>query len=359
MPAAPVSDKPHDRFAESALRILLVSLTFKHAGASLALLRIARLLRAAGHEVAMLAMEQPRGALRPAIEAEGFEIVGQVRHGRHDLAICNTVASAKAVPAIAGSCPVIWWLREAEIGALALKRFPKWSAAFGAAARIVVQSGYARDTVYGPWFAATGTRDKAVVLPNGIEVPETPVMPPPGQRRRIVGFGPAGTVKRTTDLIAAAERLRRDDLEVVLVGDMSQLPEDTRATIAARPQAYELTGELSREAAYGRILDADALALTSMSESQSNVAAEAGFALTPMATSDLPTVQGFGWRHNESCLVHPVGDVEALAANLARLLDEPALGPRLAAKARVIAEAGYGLEAFRSRLLELVEEVRR
>ena len=335
-------------------RILLVSLTLNSHGASLALLRIGDLLLAAGHAVTLLAIEGSRGDLRAAWEAREVPIITAVRRDAFDLAICNTVASAPAACAIARGCPVVWWLREAEIGAVALERFPSWQEAFAAARRIVVQSVHARDRIYRRWLEAVPP-ERVVVLPNGIDVPAGVVQPPRTLTHRVVGVGPVGPVKRTGDLIAAVSTLDRDDLELVIVGDNKRLTPKERATIAAAPERFRLTGVLPRPLAYGWIASADVLALTSHSEAQPNVLAEAAFSDTALCASDLPVLAEYGWRHGQTCLMHPVGDVAALAGNLARLLDEPGLASRLAASAGPSARAIHGMEGFRTRLFALID----
>lgn len=335
------------------MRILLVSLTLNSHGASLALLRIGDLLAADGHAISLLAIEGTQGELRASWEARGIPILTGVRQGAFDLAICNTVASAPAVCAIARGCPVIWWLREAGVGAAALERYPAWQDAFGAAARIVVQSRMARDHIYRRWIDPLPP-ERVTILPNGIEVPR-PVPPPPrALKHRIVGVGPAGAVKRTGDLIAAARLLGRDDLEVVILGDTKRLSEEERAIVAAAPQRYRLTGRLPREEAFGWIAASDVLAMTSASEAQPNVLAEGAFGDTALCASNLPVLAEFGWRHGETCLIHRVGAVEQLSANLARLLDGADLAARLKAAARDNAQRHYSLETFHSRLTDLV-----
>ena len=97
-------------------------------------------------------------------------------------------------------------------------------------------------------------------------------------------------------------------------------------------------------------------AMTSGSEAQPNVPAEAAFGGTAVCASNLPVMAEFGWRHEETCLFHPVGDVARLAGNLARLLDDRALASRLVSAAAVSARAHYGMQAFTERLLALVDE---
>lgn len=335
------------------MRILLVSLTLNSHGASLALLRIGDLLAADGHAISVLAIEGTKGELRASWEARGIPILTGVRQGAFDLAICNTVASAPALCAIARDCPVIWWLREAGVGAVALERYPAWQEAFGAAARIVVQSRMARDRIYRRWIEPLPA-ERVVILPNGIEVPRLVEPPPRALAHRIVGVGPAGPVKRTGDLIAAARLLGREDLEVVILGDTKRLSEEERAILAAAPRRYHLTGRVPREGAFGWIAASDVLAMTSASEAQPNVLAEGAFGGTVLCASNLPVLAEFGWRHEENCLIHPVGAVERLAANLARLLDEADLAARLKGAARENARRHYSLETFHSRLSDLV-----
>lgn len=60
----------------------------------------------------------------------------------------------------------------------------------------------------------------------------------------------------------------------------------------------------------------------------------------PIVASDLPSTREIV-THGEHALLVPPGDPEALAAALCRLRDDPALGARLGAQARTLAQARY------------------
>ena len=64
----------------------------------------------------------------------------------------------------------------------------------------------------------------------------------------------------------------------------------------------------------------------------------------PCLLSDLPPYAGT-WKHEENCLLSPVGDVEKLQRNLTTLLENVALRNRLIAGGRAVAEQ-YSMEAF-------------
>jgi glycosyltransferase involved in cell wall biosynthesis len=55
-------------------------------------------------------------------------------------------------------------------------------------------------------------------------------------------------------------------------------------------------------------------------------------------------------RHGENALVFPPGNAEALSAHLARLIDEPGLGVRLATAARAMVGRDYTLDRYTTSL---------
>jgi glycosyltransferase involved in cell wall biosynthesis len=82
---------------------------------------------------------------------------------------------------------------------------------------------------------------------------------------------------------------------------------------------------------------------------------QAAAAGRPLVTRDGPALREV-LTPEEHCLACPPGDADALAATVARLLDDPALGARLgqAARAHVLGE--FGPERQATRLRALLEE---
>ena len=83
---------------------------------------------------------------------------------------------------------------------------------------------------------------------------------------------------------------------------------------------------------------------------------EAALAGTPIAASHLPVLEECGWVDGENCLLHEVGDVKALATNIARLLDDRELARQLAVRAGETVCPRFAMPLLRQRLLDLIED---
>lgn len=337
------------------MRILLIGPAFDVAGASLNLLRIADMLQAEGHTLAVAAMERTDGSLRQAYLKRGIPVVVDIRMRDFDLAICNTVLTGPYVEQLGARLPVIWWLRECDIGKLLLQQHPSLLRAFPLAARVVMQSQYVRENIYGE--ALRGVPDERIrIIPQGIPEPESFPRPARGRDKLVVTVGTLTMRKRPRDVFLAVQALQRSNVELVAIGKLQKASPLIFEMAEAEPEAYRIIGELPREACYGWIADADVLAHAASDESQPNVLIEAAFAGTPIAATSLPVLGEFGWVHGENCLLHEVGDVRGLAANIARLLDAPDMAREMAARAQAMARQRFAIAPFRERLLALVDE---
>ena len=72
------------------------------------------------------------------------------------------------------------------------------------------------------------------------------------------------------------------------------------------------------------------------------------------ALGHLETIQD-----GETGLLVPPGDAQALADAVARILDDPELGGRLALNSRTAALARFGVARYRSEIISVIESVRR
>lgn len=337
------------------MRILLIGPAFDIAGASLNLLRIADILLRAGHTLSVAAQERKYGALRQAYLDRGVTIVEGIRARDFDLAICNTILTGNIVTVLGSKIPVIWWIRECHIGGHLVREHPELAGGFPTAWRIVFQSRFVRDAIFGAQLKDVA-QDRVRIVPQGIAVPESYPAPQKQQRQLVLVVGTLTSRKRPRDVFRAVRSLQRDDVELVSVGKTQKVDPVVPRMAADDPAHYRLLGELSREACFGWIAGADVLAHAASDESQPNVLIEAAYAGTAIAASDLPVLHECGWVDGENCLLHPVGDEPRLAANIARLLDDRELAQRLAARARETVCPRFAMDVFEQRLLDLVAE---
>ena len=107
---------------------------------------------------------------------------------------------------------------------------------------------------------------------------------------------------------------------------------------------------------YPLLQAADICVLPSRYEPFGTVIVEAWAAGRPLVATSADGARQYV-RHDQDGLLSPIEDVPALAANLARLLAEPALGPRLAAAGSARYAADFTREIVIDRLIETYRHV--
>jgi glycosyltransferase involved in cell wall biosynthesis len=205
-----------------------------------------------------------------------------------------------------------------------------------------------------------------VVIHNGVAIPEPLSDERRAQLRATVGaaegeqlVGMAARLdpdfKDHETLLRAAARLRTDHprLRLVIVGDGPARPRlealaaelellDAVTFTGYRPDARELLGAL------------DLSVLLSYSEGFSNVVLESmAWALPLVATDIAPNREAVG----DTAALVPVGEVEATAVAISRLLADPAAARALGERARERAAARYPLEGQGARTMELYDRL--
>lgn len=182
-----------------------------------------------------------------------------------------------------------------------------------------------------------------------------------GPRRILAIAGPARR-KGVDVLLAAFARVhaRVPDAELVIVGTS---PAELTAMLAELPQASASLAQCIR--ALGPLTDAELkeqwaaaaiVAVPSRYESFGLVAVEGmarGKAVVVTNGGALGEVVGNGG------IVVPLGDANALAEAIARVMEEPGLRERLGAAGRRRYESHYRPEALTTRMLQLIEGIRR
>ena len=170
--------------------------------------------------------------------------------------------------------------------------------------------------------------ERVLYAPYGVAVPaELPARRPPGATLRLLHVGRLEEEqKRVFDLPRILEQLDRLGtpwaLRVAGCGpDESELRRRLHATRLSGP--IELMGEVVRERVVEELFpDSDTLLVTSRWETGPIVAWEAMAAGVPVVTSRYIGCGREGsLRHDHNCLLFPIGDAAAAAAELARLRD--------------------------------------
>src|SRR5271163_4742185 len=129
------------------MRFLLMNNEFTVTGASTMFFQLAQHLVASGHQITIAPIGENDGPMRERFASLG-PITTSVDLKQFDGAIGNTICAAPAVIHLGKTLPTIWWLHENEVGLNLLLRNRTWIGAFDAAAAIIFQTEFQRDSVY-------------------------------------------------------------------------------------------------------------------------------------------------------------------------------------------------------------------
>lgn len=176
------------------------------------------------------------------------------------------------------------------------------------------------------------------------------------------GISPHKNLATLLDACAALRARRADVPTLVAVGELSEDPylsatADVRGQIArlGLGSSVRLPGFVPDEALAGLYSAATAVVLPSLAEGFGLPAVEAAACGAPVVASDLPAHRA---SLGDAALYFPARDARALAAQLERLLDDPALGPELGRSARA-AVAGLTWDAAAGALRRLLLDTAR
>jgi glycosyltransferase involved in cell wall biosynthesis len=175
----------------------------------------------------------------------------------------------------------------------------------------------------------------------------------PRASRRVLFVGRLCREKGALDLVRAFARLDGDAM-LDLVGE-GPADAEARALAEALGVAARVRFAGFQKDVRPFLRDAAVLALPSYSEGIPRVVMEAFAAGVPVVGTDIPGLRELVTSGDNGRLV-PVGDPAALAAAIAAVLANPALGVRFAGRARDVLERSYSPERL---CAELCEEYRR
>jgi glycosyltransferase involved in cell wall biosynthesis len=317
------------------MRILLISHEFSMSGASVNLLKVADHLVRAGHDCALLPSLRDTGPIEAEYARRGIPILREAACADFTVAICNTLCTGAAVSLAARDTRTIWWIHEAECGLEYVMQRPAIAHAFREASAIVLQHDYYRDNIYRS-FLYSRDPSTVFVISNGYSVARTGATVPKTHPIRVIAVGTIDERKRQGDLIQALAKLDRPDIECVFVGRPVALGDAEQRIARAAPDRFRFMGELPHEQTLAWMRSSDICCLPSGSESQPNALFEGALTGNALVATDLPAHRGI-WRNGENALLHPVGDVEALARAIGRLADDAPLRRRLADAAAMTA----------------------
>ncbi|GAA2107779.1 glycosyltransferase family 4 protein [Microlunatus panaciterrae] len=204
---------------------------------------------------------------------------------------------------------------------------------------------------------------KAQIVYNGVPAashePEEPARRDPA---RIVVVGRLSPRKGVHVALEAVSTLRAQgrDVEIELCGSAFEGYEWYVDQLRARARDPHLAGAVTFSGycspIWPALARADLVVAPSFGESLGNAVVEAQYALRPVVAT---SVQGHleTVTHEQTGLLVPVDDVDALAAAIARLLDDKELAGRLAAEALRQARRRFSTERYDQEITGLVRRV--
>jgi glycosyltransferase involved in cell wall biosynthesis len=306
------------------MKILLLNDEFYTTGASTAVLRLAERL-VVDHEVMVMPRIDGQGDIREKLEALNIPIVPNAQGV--DVVIANTLMAGELVAQAALRCPVIWWIHEAEVGRNMLLRYPQLAAGFDKATHIVFQTEYQK-MVYGSMLFDSQAQVHVLPFWNDAIYRQTEFHITPTHQKRIVCIGTIEPRKRMEDTVFAVDAMEENlkaNIECVFIGKYIQLGPEAKALVDAHPQRYQFLGEQPNHITLSYLASADAFVLASSSESQPLSIWEAFELEVPVCLSALETYRHIGLSHGRHALMHQIGSIDMLSANLRLILTSASL----------------------------------
>lgn len=198
--------------------------------------------------------------------------------------------------------------------------------------------------------------DRVDVLVNGVPAP--PYVPrdhtAPRERVELLFLGNLLERKGVSDLIAALGALPAGlpQWRLTFAGGGDVAGYTAKAQAAGIADNVRFLGWVEQQVSASLLASADAMVLPSYHEGLPLVILEALGAGTPVLSTAVGAVPQFV-PHDEIALIIAPGDREALTANLARLIADPALRQRLGDAGRNAYDTTFSLAVFRRNLLAI------
>lgn len=204
---------------------------------------------------------------------------------------------------------------------------------------------------------------KAALIYNGVPGPIDPPMP--AARRgpiRAVVIGRLSPRKAPHLALEAVGRLRARGYDITLgvVGTAFEGYEWYVRELEERSAQPDLSGAVDfvgyASPVWPVLADADLAIAPSLREPFGNAVVEAQLARRPVvATAALGHTESIA--DGQTGLLVPAEDVEAMAAAIARVVDEPELAARIAEDARETAKTRFSIDRYRAEVAELIESL--
>lgn len=285
-----------------------------------------------------------------------------IRHHRPDVVLVNTVTiPVWLAAATTARVPAVCHVHEADvhstkavaIGIAMPMRLARTIVANSAASRVALLA------------AIPALASKITVVHNGVPGPPTPPTPARSRRpndplqvvlvSRLSARKGVDLAVKAVHLLAAGGRA----VSLTIAGSAFRGYEDFAAHLLAlangvpSPGAVQMVGYV--DSPWDLLADADVVVMPSLGESFGNAAVEGQLAHRPVVAS---AIQGLLEivEDERTGLSVPPGDVEALAAAIARLADDPALAEQVAEAGYRYARLHFGTDVYGARMVQVMSE---
>ena len=206
-------------------------------------------------------------------------------------------------------------------------------------------------------------RRTARLVYNGVAGPDrAPAAPERGVPTRVICLGRLSTIKGSDLALEAVAILRRAgrDVHLDLCGTVVPGHEAFLSRLQERAERPDLRGGVTFSGYVSPVWDAlarsDIFVTPARADTFGNAVVEAQLALRPVVAT---AVQGHLETvvDGETGLHVPTEDPAAMAAAIARLIDDPQLADRLAERARDRARELFGIQRYRDELVSVLEDL--
>ncbi|MGY1593573.1 glycosyltransferase [Geodermatophilus sp. SYSU D00708] len=345
------------------LRISLVCDSDAWGGAEVYLAHLLRWAGPLGAVASLVAAEPVAAQFAGEVPADRLAVVPLARHAgaapavraalaaqRPDAVLVNLVdpgsnaAALAAALAVAPTAGVLHLPGDTGAG----ERRAHLAALYGRLAAVLTPASGARDQVVADLRVPAG---RVHVVPNGVDVPDTPAGPAGRPVPRVGGLGRLTAQKGFDVLLAAVRRLTSDGVPLeVVVGGEGRDGERLRAAAAGLPVTFPGFVTDVR----GFLAGLDVFCLSSRREAMPLVLLEAMAEGLPCVATDVGDVAA---AVGADAVVVPPEDPAALAAALAALLADPDRRAGLGARARRRAVAAFDAGLMARRTLDVLAGV--
>jgi len=194
--------------------------------------------------------------------------------------------------------------------------------------------------------------DRIVILPNASRRPSAQSPAPAKTGINIVFLGQLGARKGVPQLVAALDRIRGNaEWRATIAGDGEVTKTKSDVERLGLSDRIAIPGWVGDAQVQALLAAADVLVLPSFDENLPMSVVEACAHGLAIVTTPVGAVEDIIQNDENGLLVQP-GNVDQLAAALARLVEAPELRARLGRNARAVYEDRLNLDAYTRRLLE-------